>query len=234
MQREAIMARKKDYWQVIAAHVAAVVKDREIEHVLHFTRLENLPGILEHGLQPRSNLTLANLDFRPSDTSRLDEKSDAVSVSISCYYPAMFAAKRFRAGSKPWVILFLNPSLLSNCHCLFLQRGAATTATIQDRSKRFGGYALCNLFDDLPVGIDTKDKSFREYCHLPRSWPTYPDSEVQVVGSIHSSYLTGAWVETIEHEEYVRAAFNAAGRRDCDVGIHPFEPRICCKPYSWG
>jgi len=54
-----------------------------------------------------------------------------------------------------------------------------------------------------------------------------------VISPIPLGYIKGAWVETPEHGELVRAAFNAVGREECEVVIHPFEPRICRKPYYW-
>jgi hypothetical protein len=62
------MARKKTYGEIIAEHIAAVVEDRQIEQVLHFTRLENLPCILEHGLQTRSELVNADWKVYASDS----------------------------------------------------------------------------------------------------------------------------------------------------------------------
>lgn len=113
------MSRKKDYGEIIAEHIAKIVEVRKIEHVLHFTRLENLPYILEFGLRSRSELVGTEFGVYPSDLDRLDQKDDAVSVSISCYYPRMFDAKRHRAGRFPWAILILQPSILWKYHCLF-------------------------------------------------------------------------------------------------------------------
>lgn len=228
------MARKKDYGEIIAEHIAAVVETRQIEAVLHFTRLENLPGILEYGLHARSELGDVDFNVYPSDTNRLDEEDDAVSVSISCYSPRMFAAKRYRAGNKPWVILGLHPSLLWNYHCRFFRRGAPRSATKSEIGKRYGGFALEKLFDDYSLLMEPNKTGFRAKYGLLPSWPTFSDSEVQVMGSIHPGFIWGAWVEMPEHGEFARAAFNAAGREECSVEVHPFEPRICGKPYYWG
>ncbi|MCT2580914.1 DUF4433 domain-containing protein [Mesorhizobium sp. P16.1] len=228
------MARRKDYGEIIAEHIAAIVEARQIEDVLHFTRLENLPGILEHGLRTRSELVSADFPVYASDADRLDKEDDAVSVSISCYYPRMFEAKRYRSGDKPWAILILHPNLLWNYHCLFFRKGAATNATKYENGKRYGGYALEKLFDDCSLLMDPNKTGFRaEYGLLP-SWPTFSDSEVQVMSPIHPGYIRGAWVEKPEHGEFVREVFKAAGREDGGIVIQTFEPRICRKPYYWG
>jgi hypothetical protein len=227
------MARKKTYEEKIADHIAAVVEDRKIEDVLHFTRLENLPGILEHGLRGRSFLEQADYDVYASDADRLDGEDDAISVSISCYYPEMFAAKRYRSGNKPWVILAFHPGLLSNYPCLFYRNGVTTSATRYENGKRYGGYALEKLFEDCSIS-DLTGTGFREEHSLPSGWPTSSDSEVQVMSPIHPDYLLGAWVETPEHGEQVREAFDAYGRSECEVLVQSFEPRISRKPYSWG
>lgn len=227
------MARKKNYGEIIAEHIASIVEARQIEHILHFTRLENLPGILEDGLRTRSELVSADFKAYASDVDRLDQEEDAVSVSISSYCPRMFEAKRYRAGDKPWAILILRPSILWSHHCLFYRNGAATNATKYENGKRYGGFALEKLFDDCLFRMDAKT-GFRAECGLPPSWPTFSDSEVQVMNPIHPSYIMGAWVETPQRGEIVRAAFNTVGRKDCEVVVHSFEPRICCGPYRWG
>lgn len=228
------MARKKTYGEKIADHISTVVDDREIEDVLHFSLLENLPGILKHGLLSRSILQSADYDVFASDVDRLDGEDDAISVSISCYYPKMFEAKRYRAGNSPWAILVFDPSILWNYHCLFYRNGAATNASKYERGKRCGGFALEKLFGDCSNLMDPTKTGFRDEHGLPSSWPTFPDSEVQVMKPVHPDYLLGAWVEVPEHGDQVREVFKAFGREDCDVVVQPFEPRICGKLYFWG
>lgn len=228
------MARKKKYSELIAEHVAAVVERRQIEHVLHFTRLENLPGILAHGIRSRSDLTESTFDVYASDADRLDQEDRAVSVSISCYYPLMFEAKRYRAGDNPWAILILHPSILWGHHCLFFRHGAAKNATKYENGKRYGGFALEKLFDDCSLELHPQKIGFRDECGLPPSWPTFSEAEVQVMNPIGPDYIMGAWVETAEWGELVLGAFNDAGREECDVIVEPFQPRICYKDYRWG
>lgn len=227
------MRGKKDYGSIIADHIAAIINQRGIEHILHFTRVENLPHILRHGILSRATLAHADFAVQTSDAERLDERDDAISVSISCYAPAMFDAKRYRAGNRSWAILILRPELLWRNHCLFFQQGAATNAMKYEQGKRYGGYALERLFEDFPLPADPRI-SFRSEYGLPSSWPTSSDAEVQVMEPIDPKYILGAWVETSFDEALVRATFDQAGRTDCDTVAQPFLPRLSCKPYYWG
>lgn len=228
------MARKMSYDQKIAEHIRRIVGQREIEQVLHFTQLENFPTILEHGILPRSELMHSEFVGYASDEDRLDDNYGAVSVSISCYYPKMFEAKRYRSGNAPWAILILNPSILWSYHCLFYRQSVASRAADYERGKRYGGYALERLFEDCFLGVGPNTSGLRAQSSLPSSWPTFPDAEVQVMSSVKPEFIAGAVVETHEHGEYVRSAANAAGREDFEIEVHPFAPRLCFKPYFWG
>lgn len=228
------MARHRTYADRLAAHIAAVVAARGIEDVLHFTPRDNLPGILEHGLLGRTALAGAAHGFRPSDASRLDGRDEAISVSVSCYYPKMFRAKRDRARRVPWIILVLDPRLLWTRHCLFYRRGATTRITQQDLRKRYGGFAFERLFADCSSGLDARGSGFRAAHDLPPDWPTFPDSEVQVLEPVPPELILGAWVETARDREWVEALFARFGRDDCGIVQQPFEPRIVRRPYAWG
>lgn len=117
------MAGQKGYGATIADHIAAIIARRRTEHVLHFTRLENLPHILRQGLRSRADLADVDFSAYPSDADRLDERNDAISVSISCYAPAMFEAKRYRTGNRPWVVLILRQSSCGAIIACFSDRG---------------------------------------------------------------------------------------------------------------
>lgn len=226
------MARRKSYEEKVAEHIAAVVEDRQIEHVLHFTRLENLPFILQHGLRSRSELVDADFLVCPSARNRMDDEDCAASVSISCYYPKMFAAKRQAAGEASWIFLFLDPSLLWALPCRFHAQGVATNAVGQEIGAKNGGWALQRLFAESSIG--SGGEGLRAKVGLPTSFPTFASAEVQVMNAIHPDYIRGVWGETCEIRDEAEAILDAAGRGECETCIHPFQPRIVSMPYLWG
>ena len=210
------------------------MENREIREVLHFTRIENLPGIFEHGLLSRSDLQHADYDVYPSDGDRLDQDNDVISVSISCYYPKMFEAKRFRSGNGVWAVLIFDSRILWECSCRFFANGVTTNATKYEHGKRYGGFALEKMFSDYSPRGDSNRPSFRAEHGLPPSWPTSPDAEVQVSSPVPISYLLGAWVEMFEHGILIQRLFEEYGFDSCEVVVHSFRPRIQCSRYCWG
>ncbi|MGH6787935.1 MAG: DarT ssDNA thymidine ADP-ribosyltransferase family protein [Novosphingobium sp.] len=218
------------YYEMIEEHIRQIVRERQIQEVLHFTRLERLGGILEYGILGKSDL----LDRGFEVFDRMDKSEDSVSVSISCYYPDMFWAKRNGAQNQPWIILTLHPSLLWQYHCLFFRRGVPTSESQNQSGKRFGGFALEALFDDASFSLDPDEPSFRDKHSLPPSWPTFSDAEVQVKSPIAPNYIKAAVVENPDLVDTVREIFRAAGREECEVVVQPFDPRIDGKPFRWG
>lgn len=212
------------YEQKIADHIAQVVAARRIEDVLHFTRLEYLPSILKHGLRARSELEGQGMAFK---SPRRDGEDSAVSVSLSCYYPRMFMSKRADAPNTPFAILVLHASLLWEHPCLFYRYSVLSRDTAYENQQRHGGWALQKLFDDNGLG-------FRARHNLPHDFPTFAESEVQVLSPIHSSYIRGVWVETSENGDAVRQFLLSEGRSDCGIHVQPFSPRFGNGAYEWG
>jgi hypothetical protein len=58
------------------------VKALELPYLVHFTRVENLPTIMQHGLCSITTLTETDVDFRPNDRLRLEGRPDAVCLFV--------------------------------------------------------------------------------------------------------------------------------------------------------
>ena len=113
------------------------VRNRGIECLLHFTQLQNLESIIEHGFLPRSMIQRRNdITAHVIDADRLDGEDEAISISVSAFKHAMFSAKRWRSNGLPWIVLALDPSLLWTHPCRF---HASNAASSEARAARAGG-----------------------------------------------------------------------------------------------
>lgn len=106
------------------------LRDRQIRHLVHFTRVENLESILRHGLLSRQDLERLQLPYRSNDLHRWDGHLEAICLSISFPNCRMFYSLR---GKLPrgWVVLLLNPEIILPGNVLYMPGNAACA--------RFGG-----------------------------------------------------------------------------------------------
>ena len=84
------------------------VNERNIQYLVHFTRLSNLDGILEHGIYPRSKLEELPHDVTINDAGRWDYHPDSISLSICFPNYLMFYKYRKESGDD-WVVLVIHP-----------------------------------------------------------------------------------------------------------------------------
>jgi hypothetical protein len=188
--------------------IRSIVEDRDIRFLFHFTQAANLPGIVRCGLLSRRTLAESECLGYASDQYRLDDNLDAVSVSISQVNKAMFDLKRRKSGHSDWVVLVLSPKILWKYNCLFCWYNAAKKEIKYHKGWRGGPWAFAQMFD----GTDDERKG------LALCYPTYPEAEVQVLGSIEPKYILGVVVDRQEMVGPVEAVLN-----ELPEGLKPVE-----------
>jgi hypothetical protein len=104
------------------------VRSRNIRHLTHFTRAENLPGILRYGILPRSEFEHLGSCPIVNDGSRLDYCLNATSVSIGFPNYKMFYRLRKENPETTWVVLVLDPSVLWRIDCAYCVENAAKSS----------------------------------------------------------------------------------------------------------
>ncbi|PLA39678.1 DUF4433 domain-containing protein [Neisseria sicca] len=165
-----------------------ILRERQIQYLCHFTRLENLESILTHGLIPRSDLY--NPEFNPNrnlrvsglfnDTVRADEKINAICLSIAFPNSKMFYKLRREQENSQWVVIVLHSSLLLSKNCAFYPTNAANNNVRHSDISNFQGERAFNiLFDD--IGDE------RQFL-LPKD-PTDVQAEVLVFDNIETNYI---------------------------------------------
>ena len=101
------------------------VRALELPYLIHFTRVENLPSIMQHGLCPITTLTDRNIDFRFNDPLRLDGHPNATSLSIGHPNDKMFASYRWKSPEQGWAVLVIDRCVLWSLDTAFCNHNAA-------------------------------------------------------------------------------------------------------------
>jgi ssDNA thymidine ADP-ribosyltransferase, DarT len=168
----------------IRAYCAA----RQIDTLVHFTRLENLAGILADGLLPRSTLERQARSVVFNDEIRTDGHKDAVCLSISFPNYKMFYRLSHTDPAVTWAVLSLRADVLWELDCAFCWANAACNAIRKlPLAKLRYPLSLAKMFADpcATTGIS------RKACDIPDSHPTNPQAEVLAFSRIPLTYITG-------------------------------------------
>ncbi len=173
--------------------IEKVVRDRKIEHLVHFTHLENLGSILKKGIYPRNNIQWA---AKFNDTMRLDRHKDAVSLSISLPNYKMFYNIREQCGGS-CVVLKINPSIMWQGSCHFCKYNAADgRITKLEEKAKCGEAALSDMFSDTDKhSLNFKYKhshilNSRKQQKLHDSDTTDPQAEILFFGVVPVDKIT--------------------------------------------
>lgn len=167
--------------------IKAVAQQREIPCLVHFTRVENLPGILRQGLLPVA--AAQRFGVRPliNDELRLDECPDATSLSIGFPNAPMFYKYRCRSSDLGWVVLELEPAVLWTKPSLFCSQNAASSAMRwQTRAQRSTVEAFRGMYEDV-VGTHVRGRQ-----PLQCFDPTDVQAEVLVTDVIEPQFIRRA------------------------------------------
>lgn len=158
--------------------------ERGVSSVVHFTRLENLEGIMSNGLIGRSALDARGVNYRYNDSLRLDGVVNSISASISFPNYKMFWSLRVQNPEADWVVLRLCPSILWRMKCAFCHTNAAnkgvSTIALDDR---MGVEALRLMFGD------DKMPTLRRVLNIDDSYPTDPQAEVLLLQNVEVKYI---------------------------------------------
>lgn len=156
----------------------SIVRGRGITELVHFTRYECLPSILDLGLLPRSLVEEREIPCEFNDEERHDLCEDASCLSISFPNYKMFWACRQEYGGN-WVVLSLNPRILWQKECAFNPVNAASNEVrFMAREERQGREAFNAMFEDR------EDWPNRTETGIPDNFTTNPQAEVLVFDTI--------------------------------------------------
>lgn len=186
------------------------IEQKKIEHLYHFTHIENVKKIFKYGIIPRELLDLSpvRLAVVPyfSDSQRYDDRRDQSCFSISFPNYRMFYSKRKRKNTD-WAVLEIDGKILKTHHFEFTPENSANFA-----AKRFSGVkGLERLFCNIPL---------REYLRLQINQTTHPEAEAVTDSYIKPLHIKNIYVESQLQEK--KLALNGIKSK---IDKHFFSPR---------
>lgn len=174
-----------------------ILQHRNIDWLLHFTRVDNLNNIFKYGLLPRSDLTTNRIDVAINDEYRYDNCTDAICLSVEFPNYKMFYKLRKENPAVKWAVLLLYAELICNFDCAFCHDNAGSTRVFNiPIAERKGKKAFERMFDELPNGPTRKEMGLDSYL------PTNPQAEILVFQKIPVSYISTVFFDdytTLNH-----------------------------------
>lgn len=194
-------------------------EDRNLEFLLHFTKLSNLDTILEYGLVTRDLIERQGANDLLNDSRRIDGTS-AVCVSINFPNYRLFTRYRLRNRRERWMVVVIEPSALWELPCAFCWDNAAskdiTRFSIEDRMS-IGAFKAM---------YESDSDALREQRKLDRADPTNPQAEVLMLEGVPPEYLQGIIVESSRMSWRLKQCYP-----NLPVAAHPdfFGERVDCR-----
>lgn len=187
--------------EAIRAHATAI----QIPFLTHFTRAQNLPTIMQHGIYPLSRVAEIGVGPEINDGIRLDGHRDGTSLSIAFPNSRMFYKYRKENPEVEWAVLGIQPSVLWTKDCAFCRHNAADARiSCKPLAQLKSLEAFIGVYEEIE-GIQTRQEQRLKPCD-----PTDVQAEVLVFDVIEPG-LIGA------------VAFEGAATRDAYQGL--FENR---------
>jgi len=178
------------YYDVGVSIMEEILKRREIDYLFHFTRGENLGSIFINGLVPREDINKDNLVGIVNDGYRYDKCEDANCMSVEFPNYKMFYTLRCNNPTTEWAVLALDAQLIKDFECAFCYANAGSGEIYTTPLKqRTGRKAFEDIFSERDI------YPTRETLDIPKCYPTNPQAEVLVFGTIPISYIKYAIFE---------------------------------------
>ena len=190
--------------------IISYLKEREVEHLVHFTPVSNLEGIRRRGIVPRIELEeWGDVEFKALDRMRLDGSKHMSCFSLSFPNHQMMYRyrKQLREDGDDIAVLFIRIECLARLsveQVLFYPSNAASHECREmDECDLMGVEAVCRMFDERG---ETRrgHEFFRKEQGIPTYLTTDPQAEVQIAATIPWSDVCFVAVKGFEKREELR------------------------------
>lgn len=171
------------------------LEQREVNFLVHFTPISNLPSILKYGILPRSELNARRIHADTPDKDRLDNRLDYSSFSIAFPNYKVFFNKRCTTQYQ-YAVLIIDPQIILDLplSAISYLPGNAASNKINNAENYIGIDAVKALYS--PTVQIGETIYTREQMGIPDHYPTNPQAEVFIRSAIKPQYIRSIKGET--------------------------------------
>ena len=183
-----------------------IVSNRGIEHLVHFTRIENLNSILQYGLVPVILQEQMGINSVRNDEQRIDSKLDCTSCSIT--FPNYRLFYKFREYDYPgtrWVVLAIDKSILfspSNITFFCYTNAARVIPQTRNLEDLCTVNAFKNMFCDTIIINGRRVR--RELLNINDNFTTDPQAEILISDIIDKEYINCIYFQNEDDLQYYK------------------------------
>lgn len=189
--------------------IRRIAERRGITKLYHFTPLVNVASILKNGLASQNLLDAHGIKFMAPDHHRLDNRLDALSLSIHSFNKTLLMKKIAEYGGE-WPILEIDASVLWTHACRFCWTNAASSEVAGHRAFLGGKWGFETMFDDRPVSLADSRSQRAVYGRMDNQ-PTDIQAEVQVFDPIDSDLVIDFTVRSESVKRQLEAVMTSVG-----------------------
>lgn len=196
--------KEKDYKKTKRQEI---LRNREVEKLLHFTNMGNLLSIMENGLLSVNQLVNKNISYFGSDKDRFDNKLDYICTSISFPNYKMFYSKRIENKNDTWIILKINLQIIiDKDDSLFLPTNSADKIIQGELAKNKDYYTTNQALEDLfKFKVNYRGEvKYRQDSLINRNMTTNPQAEILICDTIDIKYIDSVIVENEQEQKKVQ------------------------------
>lgn len=186
-------------------YIKNIIKQRKIQNLIHFTKIENLESILTKGLLSRKFLDSNKIKYAFNDNERWDNKISAICLSIE--FPNEFLLKKFKEEyiNSKWVIILLDIELLNNsCNKYFCNKNAGGASSWLDCDCSQTFQAFENMFNDK---INSRSLARSKQLYIKEYLPTDVQAEILIEDNIQPKFIKKLIFETQNDLEICKSSY---------------------------
>lgn len=202
---------EKLFWKQELIDRKKIIAKKQIEHIYHFSPLENLENILKYGILSKSEVKKKNIYSVVTDHSRFDKREDFISTSLSFPNSKLLRFKEYLHGD--FLIFSISPEVLYENVAIFSPTNAAKYNEVFKPTK-WVPFKMLSKNEDFERLFEKEE--IRKKNNLEHNMPTDLQAEILIYKKIPLSRIKRIFCKNEEILDRVIKTFSSLNFNDAN------------------